>query len=296
MGTRISDLPVTKVVDGDTIKVQIDAAQESLRLACVDTEESQPGGSKPVTRAGKAASEMAKAYFTTSGGGLARVDIEFDTDDPVETCLVKHRDNYGRLLCYVHKGDENYNLKLVREGWSPYFVKYGRSRVHHEPLIRAEADAEARELPIWDPAFNAGGPARDYEVLLPWWGLRDSIVQDFRLVDRPDVLSVRLDYAKLEAAAQHGERVTVLCDIQEGIKRRPGDGALIYAGSPSHPFNLWIPDARSEDRLPLVRLIESRYAGEGGRNYVYASGKAEAFRGTPQIVLTELDQLSDLPP
>lgn len=47
----------------------------------MDTEESLPGSDKPVTLAGKAASEMAKAYFE-EGGGLATVELEFDTDDP----------------------------------------------------------------------------------------------------------------------------------------------------------------------------------------------------------------------
>ncbi len=296
MGTRINQLPIVKVIDGDTVKVRIDTKDESLRLACVDTEESQPGGSKPVTKAGKAASEMAKAYFKTRDGSLAHVDIEFDTEDPVEVCLVKHRDNYGRLLCYVHKGKENYNVKLVQEGWSPYFVKYGRSRIYHESLLRAEAEAQAWERPIWDPGFDAGGPARDYRALLPWWGLRDSIVQDFRLADSANVLSVRLDYQRLQAAAKQNESVTVFSDIQQGIKPRPGDGALIYAGSPGQPFNLWIPRARDEDRIPLVRLIKTRYAIEGGRNYVYVSGHAETFKDIPQIVLTELGQLSDLPP
>src|SRR5690606_23267273 len=103
MGTRIENLQVTKVVDGDTIKVLLNGKNESLRLTCVDTEESQLGGSKPVTNAGKAASQMAKAYFTDANGSLTRVSIEFDTDDPVDVDDHKHRDNFGRLLCYVHK-------------------------------------------------------------------------------------------------------------------------------------------------------------------------------------------------
>lgn len=38
-GTRIEHLKLTKVVDGDTLKVEIDGTQETLRLACLDTEE-----------------------------------------------------------------------------------------------------------------------------------------------------------------------------------------------------------------------------------------------------------------
>jgi len=110
MATRIPNLQVTKVVDGDSIKISLNGKTESLRLICVDTEESHPGGSKPVTTAGKAAS---KKYFATDGGGFAQIDIEFDTDNSVEVALQKHRDNYGRLLCYVHIDGENYNIKLI---------------------------------------------------------------------------------------------------------------------------------------------------------------------------------------
>jgi hypothetical protein len=42
------------------------------------------------------ATDMAKQYFAVSGGGLVKVDIEFDTDDPVDVCVVKHRDHRTR--------------------------------------------------------------------------------------------------------------------------------------------------------------------------------------------------------
>ena len=154
-GTKIEGLKLTKVVDGDTVKVEINDAVESLRLICLDTEESWPGGSKPVTKAGQMASEWAKQYFGVGDDGLPAgevlVDIEFDTNDPVNLCLKKHRGNYGRLICYVYKGGENYNLKAVEHGWSPYFVKYGYSRKYHTEFQRAENEARSNHLGIWAP-------------------------------------------------------------------------------------------------------------------------------------------------
>jgi micrococcal nuclease len=95
-------------------------------------------------------------------------------------------------------------------------------------------------------------------------------------------------------AAETNQFVTVLCDLQTGINKWPGDGALIYAGSKFHKFNLWIPKAESEEMAPLLRLIEKRYAGQG-RGYVYVSGKVEKYKNILQIVLTDLKQLSDFP-
>ncbi len=42
-GTIMKDLKLTKVVDGYTVKVEINGKQESLRLCCLDTEESLAG-------------------------------------------------------------------------------------------------------------------------------------------------------------------------------------------------------------------------------------------------------------
>ena len=293
MGTRINDLQVTKVVDGDTIKVNIDGTVESLRLICLDTEESWAGGSKPVTIAGKMASEMAKQYFTNPGGELAKVDIEFDTDDPIEVCFKKHRGNFGRLICFVHKDGENYNLKTIREGFSPYFVKYGRVRNYHREMMEAEAEAQSNNLVIWDPTTNGSGDSRDYKMLLPWWETRALAVEDYRKFGAPaGVFSVRLNYEEIVTAAEEQEKITVFCDLQGGINKWIDDNALVYAGSIHHKFNLWIPDTDNESTQKILHLLEKRYI-KTGRGYLYVSGKAEKFGNTPQIEITDVRQLSD---
>ena len=302
-GTTIQGLKLIKVVDGDTVKVELNGKVESLRLCCLDTEESWHGGTKPVTKAGILASKRAKEYFGTDQDGIPdgdiRVDIEFDTNDPVPECMRKHRGNYGRLLCYVYKDGGNYNLKMVKEGWSPYFVKYGRSRLYHAEFLPAEVGAQSKNLAIWDPETNSGGSKRKYETLIPWWHFRDSIIQDYRKFGiQRGVQSVRLDYDDIIEAAKAGSTITVFCDLQGGINKRPGNGALIYAGSIKHKFNLWIPDRESVPAMKILTLIEKRYAGQG-RGYVYVSGKASLYppneKGKPQIEITSFEQLSDLP-
>ncbi|MEG3858938.1 thermonuclease family protein [Microcoleus sp. herbarium12] len=296
MATRIPNLQVTHVVDGDTIKISINGKTESLRLICVDTEESYSSTSKPVTAAGRAASEMAKKYFCAADGKLAEIDIEFDTDDPVEVALNKHRDNYGRLLCYVYKDGENYNLKLIQEGWSPYFMKYGRSRLYHRQMTEAESAAKAYNLMIWNPITNAKIPCRNYANLLPWWSMRGSIVEEFRLSQATTgALSVKMHYPKILAASENAKSITIFCDLQGGINKWIGSSALIYAGSVDRKLDLWIPDAATDAMAPLQRLIEKRYAGQG-RGYVYISGKVEQYKSKPQIILSNIQQFSDFPP
>ena len=300
-GTRIEQVKLTKVVDGDTIKAEVEGKVESLRLTCLDTEESLAGSNKPVTNAGKLASQWAKDFFGVDAKGIpsreTKIDIEFDTNDPVAVCLNMHRDNYGRLLCYAHKGQANFAVMAVEEGWSPYFVKYGRSRLYHAELLQAEAVAQSQRLVIWNPATNAEGGRRDYDTLIPWWYLRDSVVEDYRRFGvEAGVLSVRLDYDAIVEAARAETMMTVLCDLQQGINLWTGNGALIYAGSPQQKFNLWIPDRDSAAAQGLLALIQTRYAGESKRNYVYVSGKAKLYQGKPEIVLSDIGQLADLPP
>jgi micrococcal nuclease len=54
--------------------------------------------------------------------------------------------------------------------------------------------------------------------------------------------------------------------------------AAVFAGSVQHKLNLWIFDARDEEKAPLIWLIEKRYAGQG-RGYV--SGEVSSWE-TPR--------------
>ncbi len=298
MGTRINQLQVVRVADGDTIRVVLNGKEQSLRLGCVDTEESNYNTDplKPITKAGLAASQMAKTYFHNPDGSMPVVDLEFDTDDPIEVCLFKHRDRYGRLLCYVHKDGENYNLKLVREGWSPYFLKYGRSRFYHRQMMEAEAQAQAQGLVIWNPVTNMGGSTRPYDRLLPWWALRDAVIEEFRNRPAgPEIFSARLDYQKLLTAAENQATVTIFCDLLDGVKKWAGGGALVDAGSTNYRFNLWIPDREHQASLEIIQLIQTRYA-HFGRGYVYITGKTHIHKEIPELLLSDVKQLSDFPP
>ena len=295
-GTTIQNIQVTKVVDGDTIKVLLNDKREFIRMDYVDAEESYSEYSKPVTDMGKAASEMAIKYFTLPDGELAQVDLEFDTDEPVENCLEKYRDHQGRLIAYVNKNGENFNIKLIREGWSPYFIKYGNSRLYHQEMIAAEIEAQANNLGVWNPQVNRGKRKRNYNLLVPWWSLRASIVDNYRTYGiASGVLEVRLDFPKILAAARAEEYVTVFYDLQGGVSKWLDNGALIYDGTKDHRLKLWIPNTNTEEMKPLLQLLKNRYFGLG-RGYVYISGQLHMYRDKPEIILSEINQLSDFSP
>ncbi len=84
---------------------------------------------------GRKASDYSKKRLTGKS-----VDLELEA---------KTRGKYGRLLAYVILEGKNYNLELVREGWSPYYTKYGKSDRHHAAFLAAEKNARAQGLNIW---------------------------------------------------------------------------------------------------------------------------------------------------
>ena len=111
----------SRVVDGDTIRVFLEPSateDESLRILCLDTEESYSGGSKPVTPLGHLAKKRAEEFFQAAD----EVTIEFPGNESWEVCCEKYRGNYGRLLVHVHLGDVDFQETMIAEGFSPYFT------------------------------------------------------------------------------------------------------------------------------------------------------------------------------
>lgn len=84
---------------------------------------------------GKKASEYTKSRLSGQW-----IELEFEA---------KKRGKYGRLLAYVILEGENFNLELVRGGWSPYYTKYGTSKKYHVEFIRAQKQAKKMRLNIW---------------------------------------------------------------------------------------------------------------------------------------------------
>jgi micrococcal nuclease len=96
---------VTRVVDGDTVKVRIGGATETVRYIGMDTPETVKPNT-PVQCFGKAAS----AYNHRLVDGRP-VLLRFDAE---------RRDRYGRLLAYVYRRSDGLfvNAALVRGGYA----------------------------------------------------------------------------------------------------------------------------------------------------------------------------------
>ena len=191
-GLVIGEFKVTKITDGDTIRV--DGLDSSLRLLGVDTEETfksegdrrafeagwqqyiadkrgkSPRPVKYPTPLGEDAMLFAKKFFE----GADKVRLE--RDHPAEI-----RDKFQRYLTYVfvqRKGTwVNYCVEAVRAGMGPYFPKYGQSRRFHKEFVEAQAEARAAKRGIWAEGVMS---YPDYDERLAWWDARGAFVAEFR--------------------------------------------------------------------------------------------------------------------
>jgi micrococcal nuclease len=124
---------VLDVVDGDTIAVRLsDGSVEHVRYIGVDTPESTPG--QPLECFGHEAAALNERLV---GGRSVRLEPG-----------VERRDDYGRLLAYVHAGGVFVNARLVARGFARTLTiapNDGRA-----PLFaRLEARAGRRALGLW---------------------------------------------------------------------------------------------------------------------------------------------------
>ena len=295
---------VDTVVDGDTIRVFLDRASgrsESLRILALDTEEVNASGPKPVTKLGRRATERAQE-LAPEGSTLS---LTLPGDEPLEVGLRKHRGNRGRLLVYVDLPDgRDFQEIMIREGFSPYFVKYGRAHFadRHQRYVAAERAAQAEGLGIWDQLANNGAVMRDYAALTTWWELRGRLIEGFREIRRrqPDapVLNSRLDYAQLREIAARGGEATVFMELRD-FKPTRGDNIVFRTGSDTQPFKLFIPGGAGAEGRAVMNLLTARYLSIGEeeprRSYAYVSGRTQLFQDAPEMIVVDPKQVSDWP-
>ncbi|MCU1359597.1 MAG: putative nuclease, partial [Ilumatobacteraceae bacterium] len=127
---------VIRVVDGDTVVVDIDGHAETLRLIGIDTPETVKPNS-PVECYGPEASKYTK-HLLPKGTPLR---LERD---------VEARDDYGRLLVYIYMAADGtfVNLQLVQQGYAT-LLTFPPNVAHVDEFIAAARAAQQSDLGLW---------------------------------------------------------------------------------------------------------------------------------------------------
>jgi len=129
-------LSVVRVIDGDTIVVNKEGINESVRLIGIDTPETVHP-SKPVQCFGEEASRKTKEWLEGS-----QVILEIDEGEG-------ERDKYRRLLAYVYRDDGLFvNLELIKQGYA-YEYTYATPYQYQAEFKAAQAEAQTAGNGLW---------------------------------------------------------------------------------------------------------------------------------------------------
>ena len=126
---------VIRVVDGDTILIRYNGKFEKVGLLYVNTSKSAHPDEKQSMKMAEVAFKYTQKKLTGK-----YVDLEFES---------WARGRYGVLFAYVFVDGKNINLDLVRKGFSPYYIKYGRSQKYDAEFRAAQKQARKEKLNIW---------------------------------------------------------------------------------------------------------------------------------------------------
>jgi micrococcal nuclease len=127
---------VVRVVDGDTLVVNIDGKEETLRLIGIDTPETVDPR-KAVQCFGLEASNKAKDILSGK-----KISLE---NDPTQG----DRDKYERLLRYVFLEDgTNFNLYMIKEGYA-YEYTYNTPYKYQTEFKGAQKSAQENQKGLW---------------------------------------------------------------------------------------------------------------------------------------------------
>ena len=130
---------VVRVVDGDTIEVEINGTKERVRYIGIDTPETVDPR-KPVQCFGVEASKKNKELVEGK-----TVRLEKDVTD---------RDKYHRLLRYVLLDDALINETLVQQGFAKSY-SYPPDIKYQDKFVAAEKKAREDKLGLWSACASA---------------------------------------------------------------------------------------------------------------------------------------------
>lgn len=140
-GETVSDAPVIRVVDGDTLHVLLNGVETTVRLIGINTPETVKPDS-PIECFGPEASAYTKKMLTDQS-----VTLEFDASQG-------RLDQYGRTLAYVWRelpggGLRLFNLEAVAGGFAQE-RQYGPTPYAWKKAFRAaQTTARAGQLGMW---------------------------------------------------------------------------------------------------------------------------------------------------
>jgi len=297
----IGEFTVSKILDGDTFR--FDGLDKSTRLMGIDTEETFKDSDAEL-KVNDISSHWAEYYAhkRDSSNKPAKIESPFGYDTWQWTKklfkdVVKVRvevddykrviDMFNRYLVYIiaikKDGTEfNYNIECVKQGYSPYFSKYGYVARFDNEFKAAQKYAQDNKLGIWSGKELC---YPDYDERLIWWDKRGDQIRKFETeyAGKPGYYSM-LDQSDFNKLAKHvGDTITIFGTISRVIT----DNNPIIAKLEINEY----------DTIDLVffkqhaELVKELKLDDPVGYYIYAKGKLTEYKGKKQIIIEDKSQV-----
>lgn len=124
---------VTRVVDGDTVKVSINGKESSVRLLGIDT---------PELKGSTADSECFAQESKTELSRLIEGQKVFLQPDTIQA----NTDKYNRLLRYIYLEDININAYMVAEGFARVYDRVDSDQLEYFQILEMSAQLEHKGI------------------------------------------------------------------------------------------------------------------------------------------------------
>lgn len=149
--TQDTPYKVLRVIDGDTIKIEYQGKETSVRLIGVDTPETVHSN-KPVETYGKEAS----AFLNNLLMGES-VYLRFGTNKT---------DMFGRLLAYLYRAPDGLfvNLEIVRQGYGHVYTQYPFKHIDLFRHYGNKARQSSKGLYAFQPKVEGANNAAESKV------------------------------------------------------------------------------------------------------------------------------------
>lgn len=268
---------LNQAVDTHTLKVVWEGQPRPIRILDVAPDSA-------FENSGRAPTEFGRRVYSWLCDELLRdvrdVEIETPSDGLVS--------NSGKLLGHIFVRGENLAVRMVRQGLSPCFEKYGYLESYGAELADAERWAIREGLGIW------GSPVADrYRELKQWWLLRAGQVERCRHARSmgEDILDARLNYDDIVRRASVKAQSAIFADLT-GVFPLNDGAVLLQLGNPFRPLCAYFPPTIRAFALYLAR----DHLGEGKPNYLYLDAPISLEGEQPQLNVEIPEQVRLTPP
>lgn len=211
LGASPSAYPVIKVLDGDTIAVNLDNKNEVVRLVGINTPETVDPR-KPVECFGEESSRKLKALLE---GKVVSLEGDATQSD---------RDRYGRLLRFVFINGEDVGLVMLREGYAAESLYSDVPHKYRDAYLEVQREAQESKRGLWgDRACEGFGEVKGTSTAAPKIETKMPKTSLSKFTPKPSTEDWSCDCTKtclqMSSCAEAQYQLTVC-----GCRKRDGDG------------------------------------------------------------------------